>query len=85
MEYPIKVSDLFICKNLKHTFPKAKLHIEVFCGRMVIHEESLNMYDYIFNFDGRPRLSEWRRYLIKARLSDTTTCRNILLITGSYI
>ncbi|CAG2191091.1 unnamed protein product [Mytilus edulis] len=82
MEYPIKVSDLFICKNLKHTFPKAKLHIEVFCGRMVIHEESLNMYDYIFNFDGRPRLSEWRRYLIKARLSDTTTCRNILLITG---
>ncbi|XP_052101761.1 uncharacterized protein LOC127735565 [Mytilus californianus] len=94
MESPIKISDLFICKNSKHIFPTVDLVIEVLCGRIVVYKESLKMYDYILNFDGRPCLIECNRYLIKARLLDKTrngaiigdtippVCRNVLLITG---
>ncbi|CAG2191093.1 unnamed protein product [Mytilus edulis] len=96
---PIKLSDLFICKNSKYSFSELELDVEIRWGprnREETYNAHLKMNDYIFNSDDKPHFCESQRYLVKARpllIKKDEECsqnenrsrwRNILVVTGYH-
>lgn len=95
---PIQLSELFICKNSKYSFPELELDVEIRWGprnREEIYKAQLKLNDNIFNIDEKPHFCEYQRYLVKARpllINTDEVCSqkenrlrwsNILVVTGT--
>ena len=87
---PIKVCEMFTCRNSQYIFHEFELDVAVICNRRSITEERLRFNDYLFNIHGRLYLQPNKRYLVQARPVMPTLrngesrhlCRHILIITG---